>query len=89
MSGVRAGRTVDVRPGSVIGRAWEIYKRQFLTLFGAAAAISLLTLPAGLVIGGLSALFAGVTAVFWELLVVSILGAIAIAIGLLPGEPLS
>lgn len=105
---------MDVSPGSVIGRAWEIYQRQFATLFGAAALVSLLTLLAGLLIGRfsglvslvldlfftgavvnlvkdledgrrdeeLSALFAGVTPVFWALLGVSILAAIGIGIGL-------
>jgi len=104
----------DVSPGSVIGRAWEIYKSQFATLLLFAALLSLVNLIAawllvpfaGIVslivdlfyVGAVvnlvkdledgyrdeevSALFGGVTPVFWTLLAVSILAAIGIAIGL-------
>ncbi len=103
----------EVRPGGVIGRAWDIYKSQFGLLFIAAVLLTLITLAAAFIIGpfaglvnlilGLfytgavvrlvedvedgrrdeeaSSLFKGVAPVFWQLLGVSILAGIAIAIG--------
>ena len=41
----------EVNPGSVIGRAWAIYKSQFGTLIIAAVLLSLITLVAALLIG--------------------------------------
>ena len=41
----------EVNPGSVIGRAWAIYKSQFGTLIVAAVLLSLITLCRVLLIG--------------------------------------
>ncbi len=56
---------MDVSPGSVIGRAWELYTRQFVTLFLAAAGVSLVTLLAGLVLGPLSGLVSLIVDLFF------------------------
>ena len=103
----------ELRPGDVIGRAWDIYKSQFPLLFVAAVLLSLITLLLVLIIGPIaglvnivlslfytgavvrlvqdvedgrrdeeaSALFKGVAPVFWQLLGVSIVAGIGIAIG--------
>jgi hypothetical protein len=56
---------MDVSAGSVIGRAWEIYKRQFVTLFAVAAGVSLVTLLAGLLLGVLSGVVSVIVDLFF------------------------
>ena len=55
----------EVRPGGVIGRAWDIYKSQFGLLFIAAVLLTLITLAVAFVIGPLVGFVNFVLALFY------------------------
>jgi ABC-type multidrug transport system fused ATPase/permease subunit len=55
----------EVTPGSVIGRAWEIYKSQFGLLIIAAVLLSLITLVAALLLGPFVGIVSLVVSLFY------------------------
>ena len=55
----------EVRPGSIIGRAWDIYKSQFGLLFIAAVLLTLITLVAAFIVAPLVGLVNFVLGLFY------------------------
>ncbi len=55
----------EVRPGGVIGRAWDIYKSQFGLLFIAAVLLTLITLAVAFIIGPLVGLVNFILGLFY------------------------
>ena len=55
----------EVNPGSVIGRAWAIYKTQFGTLIVAAAIVGLINLVATLLLGPFAGVISLIVSLFF------------------------
>ncbi|MEZ0293975.1 MAG: hypothetical protein ACAH82_15650 [Solirubrobacteraceae bacterium] len=64
----------EVNPGSVIGRAWAIYKTQFGTLIVAAAIVGLINLVATLLLGPFAGIISLIVSLFFVGAVVNLVG---------------
>ena len=64
----------EVNPGSVIGRAWAIYKTQFGTLIVAAAIVGLINLVATLLLGPFAGVISLIVSLFFVGAVVHLVG---------------